>query len=80
MGNFIHSQKNKIKKLKRGKIEREKERNWWLRRRRASHATWCGRRPSGSQPWLSLILREQDDRGRLQGKKKEKKKMIEAER
>ena len=36
-----------------------------------------GGRSSGSRPWLSLVLREQDDRGRLQEKITL---MIEAER
>ena len=36
-----------------------------------------GGRFSGSRPWLSLVLREQDDRGRLQEKITL---MIEAER
>ena len=30
----------------------------------------AGGRPSGSRQWLSLVLREQDDRGELQEKKK----------
>ena len=36
-----------------------------------------GGRSSGSRPWLSLVLRKQDDRGRLQEKITL---MIEAER
>ena len=37
----------------------------------------AGGRPSGSRQWLSLVLREQDDRGELHEKKKL---MVEGER